>query len=84
MKLLEHTFQHLPGFGQWREQELRKWKIFTWEDFENVYKKQLSLGFEGPKSIVYDSKERLSNGDVDYFVENLPGDLHYYRFECLL
>jgi len=59
MKMLEYTFQHIVGFGELREKELRNRNIFTWDYYEKKKNLQLSLPFGDSKSILHESRLKL-------------------------
>ena len=77
MKMLEYTFQHLSGFGSTKEKELWNRKIYTWSDLEKSYKQQLNFAFDDHISLLSESKNKLSDGDVTYFTTRLPNSLHF-------
>lgn len=77
MKILEYTFRHLNGFGDIKEKELKKRKIFNWSDFERSQNHQLNFDFAEEISLLKESKNRLENEDIDFFVERLPGNMHF-------
>ena len=77
MKILEYTFQHLPGFGNIKEKELWKRHIYTWEDFEKTFQKQLNFDFYDSRSILEESRHKLLNKDIVYFADRLPTNLHF-------
>ena len=59
MKMLEYTFQHLEGFGDIKEKELRRRKIFTWDDYEKAFLKQLNFSFFENTSLISESRVKL-------------------------
>lgn len=79
---LRSTFQHIPGISPRKEQELWRSGILTWDDFERVEGNQLAL-FDFPKTdsvstLIEQSHEALSSGDVDFFADLLDRS-EYYR-----
>lgn len=75
--MLEYTFQHLEGYGNIKERELWKRKIYSWDDLERNSLSQLNFEFCDTESLVAESKRRLRAKDIKYFVERLPGHLHF-------
>lgn len=73
--MLIYTFQHITGFGEVREKEFYNRNIFTWDDYDEKYTSQLSLGFV--ESIFEESRLKLKNKDADFFSKKLPSNLQY-------
>lgn len=77
MKMLEYTFQHIPGYGAHKEKALWKQKIYTWDDYEKRINVQLELGFLVVENIFQESRRKFEKGDVNFFTERLSPYLYY-------
>jgi uncharacterized protein YprB with RNaseH-like and TPR domain/predicted nuclease with RNAse H fold len=77
MKMLEHTFQHIPGYGAHRERQLWEQKIYTWDDYERKINVQLQLDLFQEETIFQESRRKFETGDVTFFVERLSSYLYY-------
>ena len=61
MAMLEYTFQHLTGYGDVKENELRKRKIYSWSDWEKAAFQQLNFDFYDHSTLLSESREKLYN-----------------------
>lgn len=72
-KMLTATFQHLPGIGPRKEQQLWRSGITSWDEFERSREQQLSL-FGGNSSVVnltQSSRIALEQRDLAFFAKRL-------------
>jgi hypothetical protein len=58
MRMLEYTFQHLPGYGDVKEKELWKRNIHTWDDYDRIQQKQLQFEFGNVKSAIQEARDK--------------------------
>ena len=77
MAMLEYTFQHLTGYGDVKENELRKRKIYSWSDWEKAAFQQLNFDFYDHSTLLSESREKLYNKDAEFFTSRLPNHLRF-------
>src|SRR5689334_23374433 len=77
MKMLEYTFQHIPGYGALKERELWNQKIYTWDDFDRRKRIQLELDLFEPGSIFEESRKKFETEDIAFFAKRLSSFLYY-------
>ncbi len=80
--MLFHTFQHVRGISQKKEQDFWRDGITTWDEFDHyLQKKQLNLfthdKAENCDSLLYPSRIALANEDIAYFATGLARHEHF-------
>lgn len=79
--MLIHTFQHLRGITQKREQGFWRSNVTSWDDLDLLTGKQLNLfphdDANSSDSPLDTSRIALENGDIEYFASGLVRNEHY-------
>lgn len=79
--MLLHTFQHIKGISAKKESTFWQSGVATWDDFESLENKQLSLfksDNTAKQSPLLLSRKALEKEDADFFANLLPNQ-EYYR-----
>jgi len=72
--MLTHSFRHLPGIGQAREQKLWANGIHCWENALNCKGPCPCRLTDAARDVLAESPDRLADGDASWFAQKLPRD----------
>jgi len=79
--MLENSFQHIPGIGAKTESKLWRLGFHEWNSLEcPIHVKPPLKRLETVRGLLHESKRQLQQGDIKYFEDRLPTNLHWRFF----
>lgn len=84
--MLKNTFQHIPGIGARKEEDLWAKGIRSWDDIEKLKSRVIKPDTAAMIArCIRESEKQFNNGNMpQYFSESLPSKLHWRLFPDLM
>ncbi len=79
--MLKNSFQHIPGVGAKTESKLWSLGFHEWDSLQRPINVKPPLKkLETVRGLLHESKRHLEQGDIKYFEDRLPANLHWRFF----